>query len=160
LTSPTIERGSFVMEKYESLEIVGEGSYGVVLKCRDRTNGLTVAIKKFLEPDNERIVRKIANREVKILKSLRHENLVNLIEVFRKNKRIYLVFEFIEQNLLQEIEKSGNGLGETRTREIMFQVVRGIDFMHTNNFIHRDLKPENVLVNSKIWFWFHFIQNN
>jgi serine/threonine protein kinase len=68
------------------------------------------------------------------------------------------VFEFIEQNLLQEIEKSGNGLGETRTREIMFQVVRGIDFMHTNNFIHRDLKPENVLVNSKLQVLFHLIE--
>ena len=69
--------------------------------------------------------------------------------MFRKNKRIYLVFEFIEQNLLEEIEKTTYGLGETRTKEIMYQVVRGIDFMHTNNFIHRDLKPENVLINSK-----------
>jgi len=80
-------------------------------------------------------------------KTLRHDNLVNLIEVFRKNKRIYLVFEFIEQNLLEEIEKTTHGLGETRTKEIMYQVVRGIDFMHQNNFIHRDLKPENVLIN-------------
>ena len=54
----------------------------------------------------------------------------------------------IEQNLLEEIEKTTHGLGETRTKEIMYQVVRGIDFMHTNNFIHRDLKPENVLINS------------
>jgi cyclin-dependent kinase-like len=80
---------------------------------------------------------------------LRHDNIVNLIEVFRKNKRIYLVFEFIEQNLLQEIEKTSNGLGEPRTKEIMYQVTRGVDFMHTNNIIHRDLKPENVLVSSR-----------
>jgi cyclin-dependent kinase-like len=72
-----------------------------------------------------------------LYKSLRHENLVNLIEVFRKNRRIFLVFEFIEQNLLEEIEKTTNGLGENKTREIMYQVVRGIDFMHKNNFIHR-----------------------
>ena len=68
--------------------------------------------------------------------------------MFRKNKRIYLVFEFIENNLLEEIEKTLNGLGESRTREIIYQVTRGIDFMHSNNFIHRDLKPENVLINS------------
>ena len=72
-----------------------------------------------------------------IFKSLRHDNLVNLIEVFRKNRRIFLVFEFIEQNLLEDIEKSSNGLGEQKTREVMFQVVRGIDFMHKNNYIHR-----------------------
>lgn len=140
-----------MMEKYESICTVGEGSYGVVLKCKDKTNGSVVAIKKFLETDNDKAVKKIATREIKILKMLRHENLVNLIEVFRKNRRIYLVFEFIEHNLLEEIEKSKIGLGENRTREIMYQVVRGIDFMHSNNIIHRDLKPENVLINSNLF---------
>lgn len=136
------------MERYESLGTVGEGSYGVVLKCKDKRNGLVVAIKKFLEYDTEKSVKKIAAREIKILKTLKHENLVNLIEVFRKSKRIFLVFEYIQQNLLEEIEKTKTGLGELRTREVMFQVVRGIDFMHANNYIHRDLKPENILINN------------
>ena len=74
--------------------------------------------------------------------------MVNLIEVFRKNRRIFLVFEFIERNLLEEIEKTSSGMGETRTREVIFQVCRGVDYMHRNNFIHRDLKPENILINS------------
>lgn len=138
------------MEKYESICTVGEGSYGVVLKCKDKTNGSIVAIKKFLETDNDKAVKKIATREIKILKTLRHENLVNLIEVFRRNRRIYLVFEFIEQNLLEEIERSKVGLGEVKTKEIMYQVVRGVDFMHSNNIIHRDIKPENVLINSTV----------
>lgn len=138
------------MERYESLGTVGEGSYGVVLKCRDNSNGSVVAIKKFLEPEYDKVVKKIATREIKILKSLRHDNLVNLLEVFRKNKRIYLVLEFVEQNLLEVIEKTNAGLGESRTREIIYQVSRGIDFMHSNNVIHRDLKPENVLVNGII----------
>ncbi|RMZ95847.1 cyclin-dependent kinase-like 2 isoform X4 [Brachionus plicatilis] len=136
------------MEKYENLGTVGEGSYGVVIKCKDKTNGSVVAIKKFLESENDRAVKKIAFREIKILKSLRHENLVNLIEVFRRNRKIYLVFEYIDQNLLEEIEKTKNGLGEEKTREIMYQVVRGVDFMHSNNIIHRDIKPENVLINN------------
>lgn len=137
------------MEKYESICTVGEGSYGVVLKCRDKSNGSIVAIKKFLESDSDKAVKKIATREVKILKTLRHENLVNLIEVFRRNRRIFLVFEFIEQNLLEEIERSKIGLGEAKTKEIMYQVVRGVEFMHANNIIHRDIKPENILINSK-----------
>lgn len=83
--------------------------------------------------------------------------MINLIEVFRRNKRIYLVFEYIEQNLLEEIEKSTNGLGENKTREIMYQVVRGIDFMHSNNVIHRDLKPENVLIDSEL---IYFLKND
>lgn len=56
------------MDKYENLGTVGEGSYGVVLKCKDKTTGIIVAIKKFLESDNDKSVRKIATREIKILK--------------------------------------------------------------------------------------------
>jgi cyclin-dependent kinase-like len=140
------------MDRYENMGTIGEGSYGVVIKCKDKTNGLIVAIKKFIEPETDKYVKKISNREIKILKSLRHDNLVNLIEVFRKNKRIYLVFEYIERNLLEEIEKTKNGVGEAKTKEIMYQVCRGVNFMHSNNVFHRDLKPENVLINSRLLY--------
>ena len=56
------------MERYDNLGTVGEGSYGVVLKCKDKSNGNIVAIKKFLESDSDKSVRKIATREIKILK--------------------------------------------------------------------------------------------
>eukprot|EP00069_Balaena_mysticetus_P017593 bmy_10637T0 len=69
------------MEKYENLGLVGEGSYGMVMKCRNKDSGRIVAIKKFLESDDDKMVKKIAMREIKLLKQLRHENLVNLLEV-------------------------------------------------------------------------------
>ena len=56
------------MEKYENLGLVGEGSYGMVMKCRHRESGQLVAIKKFLETENDKMVKKIAMREVKLLK--------------------------------------------------------------------------------------------
>lgn len=56
------------MEKYESLEVVGEGSYGVVMKCRHRETGQIVAIKKFLETEEDVHVRKMALREIRTLK--------------------------------------------------------------------------------------------
>lgn len=56
------------MERYESLGVVGEGSYGVVLKCRHRETGQIVAVKKFLESDEDANVKKIALREVRMLK--------------------------------------------------------------------------------------------
>jgi len=56
------------MEKYENLGIVGEGSYGTVLKCRHRQTGQLVAIKKFLETKEDGIVNKIAMREIRLLK--------------------------------------------------------------------------------------------
>lgn len=56
------------MEKYENIEVVGEGSYGVVMKCRHRKTGQMVAIKKFLETEEDTQVRKIAIREIRVLK--------------------------------------------------------------------------------------------
>lgn len=56
------------MERYESLGLVGEGSYGTVLKCRHRDSGRLVAIKKFMDSDDDKTVKKIALREIKLLR--------------------------------------------------------------------------------------------
>ena len=64
------------MNKYEVLGIVGEGVYGIVLKWRNKETGEIVAIKKFKESDDDEAIRKTTIREVKILRLLRHENIV------------------------------------------------------------------------------------
>jgi hypothetical protein len=66
------------MNKYEVVGVVGEGAYGVVLKCRDKNTGDVVAVKKFKESDEDAVVRKTTLREVKVLRSLKHENIVSL----------------------------------------------------------------------------------
>ncbi|KAE9545830.1 hypothetical protein FO519_010958, partial [Halicephalobus sp. NKZ332] len=68
------------MDKYEKLGKIGEGSYGVVFKCRNRETGAIVAIKKFVETEEDPAIKKIALREIRMLKQLKHPNLVNLIE--------------------------------------------------------------------------------
>ncbi|CAD6217106.1 GSCOCG00004673001-RA-CDS [Cotesia congregata] len=134
------------MDKYENIEVVGEGSYGIVIKCRHRETGEIVAIKKFLETEEDVHVRKMAFREIRMLKKLRHDNLVNMIEVFRRRKRFYLVFEYLDHTVLDELEVSSNGLGPQVSRRYIFQVLRGLNFCHSNHIMHRDVKPENVLV--------------
>ncbi|NWI51778.1 CDKL2 protein, partial [Calyptomena viridis] len=134
------------MEKYQVLGLVGEGSYGVVTKCRNKENGQIVAVKKFLESEDDAVVRKIAAREIKLLKQLSHENLVNLLEVCKKKKRWYLVFEFVDHTVLDDLEASPKGLDYERVRKYLFQIMRGIAFCHSHNVIHRDIKPENILV--------------
>ncbi|NXA11734.1 CDKL2 protein, partial [Sapayoa aenigma] len=134
------------MEKYQVLGVVGEGSYGVVTKCRNKENGQIVAVKKLLESENDEVVRKIAAREVKLLKQLRHENLVNLLEVCKRKKRWYLVLEFVDHTVLDDLEASPSGLDYERVRKYLFQIIRGIAFCHSHNIIHRDIKPENILV--------------
>ncbi|ETW00409.1 CMGC/CDKL protein kinase, variant 2 [Aphanomyces invadans] len=134
------------MENYENLGTIGEGTYGVVLKCRHKETGQIVAIKKFKESDEDEQVKKTAMREIRILKQLKHENIVNLIEVFRRKGKLYLVFEYVEKTILEEIEKNPEGLDPAVIRSLMWQLVRAIQFCHQNNIIHRDIKPENLLV--------------
>ena len=68
-----------------------------------------------------------------VFQKLRHENLVNLIEVFRRRKRLYLVFEFVDHTVLDDLEKYPNGLNEMTVRKIMCQVLRGVEFCHSHN---------------------------
>ena len=64
------------MNKYEILGISGEGAQGVVLKCRNRENNEIVAIKKFKDTDDDELIKKNTQREVKMLRFLRHDNIV------------------------------------------------------------------------------------
>ncbi|XP_038651814.1 cyclin-dependent kinase C-1-like isoform X2 [Scyliorhinus canicula] len=134
------------MEMYENLGLVGEGTYGSVMKCRHKETGQIVAIKRFQDRDDDRLVKKIAVREIRFLKQFRHENLVNLIEVFKQKKRLFLVFEFVDHTVLDDLERFPNGLESKRLRKCLIQVLRATEYLHKNNIIHRDIKPENVLV--------------
>ena len=134
------------MEAFELLGTIGEGTYGVVLKARHKESGQIVAIKKFKESDEAEEVRKTALREVRILKQLRHDHIVGLLDVFRRKRKLYLVFEFVESTLLQELERRPEGLDPLDTKKIMWQLVRGIDYLHQHQVIHRDIKPENLLL--------------
>eukprot|EP00050_Salpingoeca_kvevrii_P019213 m.83649 g.83649 ORF g.83649 m.83649 type:complete len:470 (-) comp8310_c0_seq1:189-1598(-) len=136
------------MDKYEVLGTIGEGSYGKVFKARHVTSRRIVAIKRFVDSEEDATVRKIALREVQLLKLLRHDHIVTLLEIFRRRRRLHMVFEFVDRSLLDEIQTSEYGLGLHRTRRYVWQILQGLSFCHLNNVVHRDIKPENVLVSS------------
>jgi cyclin-dependent kinase-like len=149
-TSRNTQKNIFSMNKYEMLGSVGQGHYGIVLKCRNTDTGDIVAIKKFKDVDDDESLRKSTLREVKVLRMLRHENIVLLKEAFRRKERLYLVFEFVERNLLEFLsENYPQGLDSDLVRQIIFQILKAIDHCHRHDVIHRDIKPENVLVNPR-----------
>ncbi|XP_035270091.1 serine/threonine-protein kinase MAK isoform X3 [Anguilla anguilla] len=133
------------MNRYTTLKQLGDGTYGSVLMGKSNESGELVAIK--------RMKRKFYSweecmnlREVKSLKKLNHANVVKLKEVIRENDHLYFVFEYMKENLYQLMKDRENKLfSEHEIRNIMFQVLSGLAFVHKHGFFHRDMKPENLL---------------
>ncbi|XP_018421754.1 PREDICTED: cyclin-dependent kinase-like 1 [Nanorana parkeri] len=138
------------MEKYEKIGKIGEGSYGIVFKCRNRDTGQIVAIKKFLESEDDPVIKKIALREIRMLKQLKHPNLVNLLEVFRRKRKLHLVFEYCDHTVLHELDRHPRGVPEHLVKSIIWQTLQGVNFCHKHNCIHRDVKPENILITKQL----------
>ena len=80
------------------------------------------------------------------LQQLKHDNIVSLIEVFRRKGKLYLVFEYVERTVMEDLERNPNGLSPGTIKRIMWQLLRAVDFCHSHNVVHRDIKPENLLM--------------
>lgn len=120
-----------------------------MVKAVNKETGQMVAIKKFKDSEDNQTVKKTALREIRVLKMMKHQNIVNLIEVYHKNKRIYLVFEFVDSTVLQEIDKRPGGLDLQMAKKLLFQILLALNHCHSQGVIHRDIKPENLLVSNK-----------
>ncbi|XP_029938524.1 cyclin-dependent kinase-like 5 isoform X1 [Salarias fasciatus] len=137
-----------VMNKFEVLGIVGEGAYGVVLKCRHKETNEIVAIKKFKDSEENEEVKETTLRELKMLRTLKQENIVELKEAFRRRGKLYLVFEYVEKNMLELLEELPNGVPAEKVRSYIFQLIKAIHWCHKHDIVHRDIKPENLLISA------------
>ena len=135
--------------KYEVIGIVGEGAYGIVYKCRNKETNKYVAVKKFKETEDE-LVQKTMKRELAMLQMLRHENVVEFQEAFVNKGNFFLVFEYVEKNLLEVLEESPKGLSPKLIKSFVFQMCKAVSYLHKNNMIHRDVKPENLLIDENL----------
>lgn len=135
------------MEKYQKLEKIGEGTYGVVYKAQD-SSGEIFALKKIrLEAEDEGIPS-TAIREISLLKELQHPNIVRLCDVIHTERRLTLVFEYLDQDLKKLLDVCDEGgLEPGTTKSFLYQLLRGIAYCHQHRVLHRDLKPQNLLIN-------------
>uniref|UniRef100_A0A674B0X4 Cyclin-dependent kinase-like 5 n=1 Tax=Salmo trutta TaxID=8032 RepID=A0A674B0X4_SALTR len=137
-----------VMNKFEVLGIVGEGNVTLWHAVFQETNEL-VAIKKFKDSEENEEVKETTLRELKMLRTLKQENIVELKEAFRRRGKLYLVFEYVERNMLELLEELPNGAPPDKARNYIYQLIKAIHWCHKNEIVHRDIKPENLLISSE-----------
>ncbi|KAK1421059.1 hypothetical protein QVD17_23135 [Tagetes erecta] len=138
--------------RYQVQEVVGKGSYGVVGSATDTHTGEKVAIKKINDvfehvSDATRILR-----EIKLLRLLRHPDIVEIRHIMlppsrREFRDIYVVFELMESDLHQVI-RANDDLTPEHHQFFLYQLLRGLKYIHSANVYHRDLKPKNILANA------------
>ena len=138
-----------VMNNYTFIELVGEGTYGEVIKSRCRHTDQIVAIKRFKENASDERVRKPAMREQKLLQLLKHPNIINMHEAFSHKDKLYIVFDYVKGTLLDKLLESPKGLSKYHVKLYAYQLLCGIEFCHRNGVIHRDIKPENILISGQ-----------
>ncbi|KAL9981209.1 hypothetical protein ACROYT_G009882 [Oculina patagonica] len=132
------------MKRYQSMKQLGDGTYGSVALARNVETGETVAIKKMKRKFYS-WEECINLREVKSLRKLNHANIVKLKEVIRENDYLYFVFEYMKENLYQMMKSRDKLIPESMIRNIIYQILQGLAFIHKHGFFHRDMKPENLL---------------
>ncbi len=143
-----------VTARYQLMKRLGEGSYGVVVSARDKLTNKKVAIKKIVDVIEEAQDAKRVLRELKLLKHFRlHENIISIKDILLSPapkdafKDIYVVTDLMDTDL-HRIIRSPQPLSDDHCRYFLYQILRGLKYMHSASVIHRDLKPNNLLVNA------------
>lgn len=138
------------MDSFQKVEKIGEGTYGVVYKAKNKVTGETVALKKIRLDAETEGVPSTAIREISLLRELSHPNIVKLRDVIHTENKLYLVFEFLHQDLKKFMDSSSvTGIPMPLVKSYLFQLLQGLAFCHSHRVLHRDLKPQNLLINAQ-----------
>ena len=133
---------------FEKLQCVGKGTYGTVYKARDRDSGEIVALKKLRMSRESEGFPITSIREIKLLRRLKHVNIVRLLDVVvgTKPDSIFLVFEYCDHDFASLMDNMKIKFSESEVKCILLQILRAVSFLHANFVLHRDLKLSNMLM--------------
>lgn len=139
-----------VPEDLELVRKLGSGAFATAAAFKSKATGKQVAVKKIENAFNDLVDGKRHLREVQLLRQLKHENIVSILDMFLPDHRdfddIYIVQELMDTDLHKVIQSKQN-LEEEHHRYFVYQILLAINYIHSANLVHRDLKPANVLVN-------------
>lgn len=136
--------------RYTNLSYIGEGAYGMVCSAYDRDNKVRVAIKKISPFEHQTYCQRTL-REIKILLRFKHENIIGINDIIRapsidQMKDVYIVQDLMETDLYKLLKTQH--LSNDHICYFLYQILRGLKYIHSANVLHRDLKPSNLLLNT------------
>jgi len=136
------------VEDFLKIEKIGEGTYGVVFKGKNKRTNEIVAMKKIRLESEEEGVPSTAIREVSLLKELQHPNIVRLQDVIMQESRLYLIFEFLTMDLKKYLDTipQKEMMDKNLVKSYTYQILQAMLFCHQRRVLHRDLKPQNLLI--------------
>ncbi|XP_030488353.2 serine/threonine-protein kinase ATG1a isoform X1 [Cannabis sativa] len=127
---------------------IGSGSFAVVWRSRHRQSGLEVAVKEI---DKKQLSPKISEsllKEISILRTIDHPNIIRLLEAIETDEKIYLVLEYCDGGDLSGYINRHGRVSEAVARHFMRQLAAGLQVLQEKHLIHRDLKPQNLLLST------------
>ncbi|KAF9069454.1 kinase-like domain-containing protein [Rhodocollybia butyracea] len=146
--------GCGIKSDYEMTTKLGEGTFGEVHKAIQKSTGRAVALKRILMHNEKEGMPVTALREIKILKALKHECVIELLDMFIVHSNevdpmsVYMVFPYMDHDLAGLLENERVKLTPSQIKLYMKQLLEGTEYMHQNNILHRDMKAANLLISN------------
>lgn len=141
-----VPRTPVTRELYERIAQVGEGTYGKVYKAKNTETGTLVAMKRIRMESEKDGFPVTAVREIKLLQSLDHGNVVALHEMMVSKGYVYMVFEYVDHDLTGILHHPSISFSPANLKSLMQQLLIGLDYIHWRGVLHRDLKGSNILL--------------
>ena len=129
------------IDKYEKIEVIGEGTYGIVYKARDTDTDQIYALKKIRLESEDEGIPSTAIREIALLKELQHPNIVRLVNVLHTDRKLTLVFEYLDQDLKKLLDTCQAPLDDLQVKvsTTLFTIVDSWAFWSSNCWIFPEI---------------------
>lgn len=142
---------SGVADFYKVGNVLGEGAFAQVRLAYDRETGEKAAVKVIKKHGHDPREMEYVLREMDIMKSVSHPNIVNTIDMFDSPTHLHIVLEYMAGGELFDIIADAGSFTEQKAAQVTRDVIKGVQYLHMHDIVHRDIKPENVLCVSRSW---------